>query len=88
MLLVLTATRARKSAGLLAPQSAAPEGGAKAKYKSAQPAYQTSVIPRPVLKLVVGIRFPLRRSWYSACPKGMRIATSLVPRSRDGGSAA
>ena len=25
----------------------------------------------------VGIRSPLRRSWYSVCPKGMRIATSL-----------
>ena len=36
----------------------------------------TSVIPRRA-KPDVGIRSPLRRSWYSVCPKEMRIATSL-----------
>ena len=40
-------------------------------------AYPTSVIPRRA-KPDVGIRSPLRRSWYSACPKGMRIATASV----------
>ena len=48
MLLVLPATRARKSASFLAPQGEVPGtggGGAKAKYKSTQPSYQTAVIP-------------------------------------------
>ena len=36
-----------------------------------------SVIPRPVLKLVVGIRFFYRRQYISAWSKGERIAASL-----------
>ena len=37
----------------------------------------TSVIPRPVLTLVVGIRFFYRQKYISAWSKGERIATSL-----------
>ena len=36
-----------------------------------------SVIPRPVLTLVVGIRFFFRQQYISAWSKGERIATSL-----------
>ena len=36
-----------------------------------------SVIPRPVLTLVVGIRFFFRQKYISAWSKGERIATSL-----------
>ena len=36
-----------------------------------------SVIPRPVLTLVVGIRFFYRQKYISAWSKGERIATSL-----------
>ena len=94
MLLVLPATRARKSASFLAPQGEVPGtggGGAKAKYKSTQPSYQTAVIPpkgtrrqsrrRERAKPDVGIRFSLGLSIVLVRRKGMRIATSLVPRS-------
>ena len=36
-----------------------------------------SVIPRPVLTLVVGLRFFYRRQYISAWSKGERIAASL-----------
>ena len=79
----LSAPETPQSPSVTAPLKGAP----RAKYKSAQHANPTTVIPRRA-KPDVGIRFFLGLSIVLVRRMGMRIATSLVPRSRDGGSAA
>ena len=78
--LAMTSRLAPPQSRLCSP--APPKGGANAKYKSAQLAHQTSVIPRPVLKLGVGIRSPYTEIGIQSVPRGNGLPrrSSLAPR--------